>query len=401
MKTSAHFQLNPERRLLGAVAGADWRPKAQRHWDADLLQQVDWALIPELAQRNKMCCMMAAALREAEWPGVPADVRAELERMESGCHRRAMLQWSLLIQITRAAQKASLRFLTLKGPALGALLFERPFLRESSDLDILVAPEAWERFTELLHSIGLEKMTIGNLSSFQERFLRNYNHHDNYIHSDTGVHIECHFQMQRNRGLYRTDFDRLWREHITVEAGGEKVPLLCREEQLHYLGVHGAGHQWFRWHWLADVMALVNSADENFVQSARKRAEKQGNQDLFDSCFFLTEWIGGYTLPPSICEQVENNQAAMKIARRAFQISVAPNQQFVSDRAELLRCKLRDAVYVFQLKRTREYIFKACVMRFVCENDWRTLRLPNALIWIHPIIYPFHVLRRMITRRAV
>jgi hypothetical protein len=375
-----------ERRLLGAILAADWSSGTKRVWDPALFYGIDWTKIPDLSWQYKIRPMMAAALREAGWPGVPAEIRAAVETAERKCAAKTMWQLTLLAAIAAEAARQNLRFIALKGVALSLRLYGDPFRREAFDLDFLPSPGDRARFHDIIRNHGCCALTSGApLTPQQTAILRRYRHEDKFIHLPSGEIVESHNSLHHNQHLIKTDFEALWSARETVSLAGTCVAVMGEEDLVHNHIVHAARHCWERWKWLADLIALSRKADAARLSLWRQRAVRDGNADIFDSWLLLSAAVASYSLPQQALETAARNRRARALAKRALRLSAR-------DRAPGMGESFGDTLaihaYRLHLKPTARYLVVELAAALHRDRDWYAMRLPDRFIWMYYVLRP-------------
>lgn len=175
---------------------------------------------------------------------VPLDVRVELV--------------SALVEFL--ARREGIRALHLKGPAAARVL---GIHRTSSDVDLLVEPGSAERFLELLEEQGF----VG------EKALRDspWSHSLDLVSDEWGMHVDAHFRYPGTAVDDRVLFERLWRDHITVELGGRPCRTPDRAAHALLIGLHAARSPYGSLKWSeADAArsALSPAEEEELVRLA-------------------------------------------------------------------------------------------------------------------------------------
>jgi len=375
-----------ERRLVGEILAADWSVGAKRVWDKALFRDIDWSKIPKLAWQYKIRPMTAAALREAGWPGVPAEIRAALEAAEKRCCEKTMWQLKLLAALAAEAERRGIRLIVMKGVALSIRLYGNPFIREAFDLDLLIDPGEETRFHEILRAQGC-RVTASRprLTPRQTAILRRYHHDRGFLHLPSGMKIESHHKLSSNRHLIGTDFEALWSARETVPLTGSSVTVMGEEDLVHYLIVHAARHGWERWKWVADLIVLGRKADAARLSLWRQRAVREGNADIFDSWLLLSAAVASCPLPRQAFEAAARNRRACALAKRALDMSGGDRSLAeISSLAYMLKMR----IYRLRLKRTIRYLVTELAALMHRDQDWYTLRLPDRFIWLYYVLRP-------------
>lgn len=154
-------------------------------------------------------------------------------------------------QIKALFERESITFVLLKGSSIGKYYHE-PWIRLSSDIDILVREEDVERAKQVL---------ISNLNYK----VRKYNYHDISMYSPKGFHLELHFQILENEKKIDGLLEKVWDYVLPLEKE-QCQSVMSNEYMMFYLYAHmyyhfihgGCGIRYF-----ADVWVLENNMDYN------------------------------------------------------------------------------------------------------------------------------------------
>lgn len=387
--------LNAEQKLVGRILGADWSAGATRIWPVEWLQSIRWTTVPQLAWQYKIRPMVAAALREAGWPGVPAPVRALLEAAERDCVLKGMRQVSLLRDIAVAASARDLRFMVMKGVALSAHLYGDPLIREAFDLDLLVHPDDRDQLDDILTGLGFRPaLDRAPLTARQEAILARFHHDLKFFHPASGVVVERHHALSSNVHLIASDFDGLWARRDNARVADFTTPILGEADLAHYLAVHAARHVWERWKWIADLAALYSRAGDAGLRRLRNDIGWAGLPSVFHSSLLLVTVVTGLDLPTPLVRDALRDRKARQLAGLAMRMTSTPHTlasitsfgaMFVSIKYKL-RLKSHPAYWAFEL-----------AALFHHEEDWYRLRLPDRLIPLYYLAWPFLFVERRVS----
>ena len=394
---AAYSGASPEHGLIGSILAADWSVQARRVWDSRVFTGINWEQIPRLAAQHKVRPMVAVALREAGWPGIPVSVRERVEQAEIQCTRKAMVLLSLLAAVSGRAQSGGIRVLSIKGPALSQKLYGDPIIRESYDLDILVHPDDVAAMAEVLASAGIYPEFKGPaLSPRQTARLRHYNKHDLFRHAGSDAVVECHYSLDHNPWRLHIDFDDLWNRHQTVAVAGLPIAIPGDSDLIQYLCAHAARHIWDRWKWLGDFAAFCRVLNEKDLTEHRELAAGLGNSLMFDASLLVTVAVTGTRLPEGLGRKVSENGAASAAAHRA--LSLLLNGRGTDDLPSH-GYLFWQIVERFRLKPSwRCAAYEAAVLAHRPE-DWQANPLPDSMVWAHYPLRLLSLLGRMRVRR--
>lgn len=156
-------------------------------------------------------------------------------------------------QIKALFERESITFVLLKGSSIGKYYHE-PWLRISSDIDILVHEKDAEAAKQLL---------ISNL----HYKTRKYNYHDISMYSPQGFHLELHFKILENEKKIDGLLEKVW-DYIQPIEKGKCQEIMSNEYMMFYLFAHmyyhflhgGCGIRYF-----TDVWVLEKNMDYDRV----------------------------------------------------------------------------------------------------------------------------------------
>ena len=156
-----------------------------------------------------------------------------------------------------------------KGPALAYLAFNGASGREWGDLDLLVAPENYERAVELLKAEGFE--------TEQKELPRCYlklAYEITLIHNQRRVTVDLHRSAFSE--AFRDSFSLSQKNPFTVQINGHPVETFDPEEHLVLLALHGSKHGWRKLRWVYDLVALSSSHALNWQRVNEIATERGG-----------------------------------------------------------------------------------------------------------------------------
>jgi hypothetical protein len=387
-------ELTAEQRLIGNIMSADWSAGAVRTWPQAWFRNIDWAKIPGLSWQYKVRSMTAAAIREAGWPYVPADVRRALEEAERFCVSKSLRQVSFLKDIIAAAKAENLRIIVMKGIALSAHLYADPVIREAFDLDLLVHPDDRKRMDDVLLALGCTPTSnFAPLTPRQEAILKRFHYDRKFFHEASGTVLERHDALDRNPHLIATDFDDLWDRRAQARIGDYSAEILGDIDLAHYLGIHAARHAWERWKWIADLCVLYRRATEERLLQIRDEAEKSGFLTPFNSWILLVVATTGTTLPPAVTQGALHDRGARRLAARILRsTSIAQTIYTIRSHHYALPTYLSRVL----LKHNFRYVAFEIVTLFHRDEDWYAWRFPDPLIPLYYLLRPFsYIYRRL------
>ncbi len=219
-----------------------------------LATPIRWDLVLEQARRHQVIPLVYRNLRTLGFPGVPAQVRTELE----GVYRMNALRNTLLAQeLTQALQllgDAGVPVIPLKGLPLAESLYGDRTLRICEDIDILVPQRTVAQAFDLLVARGYR-------AEFKDRFFADLLLRSDIEYTVERVEQDFRYVLELHWGLPWWARDSwgpkdLWAEVQPKAFCGVPAYALSPEWEFLFLAGHAARHQWRGLKWLTDIHEL-------------------------------------------------------------------------------------------------------------------------------------------------
>ena len=199
----------------------------------------DWSYIIAAASSNRLDAILYHALdREEYLDEIPSPNLKELE----GRYRQTVINTEVYLEIAgRLAgdfAREKIDLVVLRGLALGITLYDKPYLRPFSDLDLLIRKEDIGPAREILRAAGFAALP----GTLPPRYFLHYHLHLSFKHEQRGVIAELHWALDHPYTLYAVDYDSLLAGRREARFRGTKLPLLASEDNLLSLCLHLRKH---------------------------------------------------------------------------------------------------------------------------------------------------------------
>jgi Uncharacterised nucleotidyltransferase len=348
----------------------------------------NWACVIDGAQRHLLAAQLLAGLRTCGSAQLPGAAIAELRRQTLAATRRSLAQIAEIGKLLRAFAAAGVRVLALKGVVLSTQLYGDASARGAHDIDLLVDPDRMVQADAVLLEAGYRR-AVGALSARQSATYQRWIKEFQYIHAATGGSVELHHRLCDNPYLLAWDFDTLWDERDQVRVGDTVIPTLPAKRLSLYLCVHSAGHAWERLRWLVDLAALLREPGR--VDAAIETAEAAGLAPaMLHAMIMAHDWLD---LPVDDRHLVRARAQAQvrRLDRIAAHLYAGPAWHEMPRRDSwpgLLRYSLWARLYRLSLKPDWRYRADQARREWFTPADWNTVRLPDALFWLYPLLRP-------------
>ena len=242
------------------------------------LRDTDIEQIVQSAMDHGVASLMHHALSQsASWADYPVDFRELLMIPVRQTMALDMLREQDLGPLLDQLADAGIRYLLIKGAGLAFTHYDRPFLRDRCDTDILFSDQgAFEQAWEILESLGYQRRNTlsGEFVGYQHCCWRK-------LGADVYQVLDCHIKI--NDYLFYADafgFEELMEHSVSVSQLAESARTLGPVHALLMACMHrvatiplGNAHRLI---WLFDMHLLAKSFSndewEHFLNLARDRA---------------------------------------------------------------------------------------------------------------------------------
>lgn len=375
------------------------------HPDAEALRRVrattpDWNFFTRGAQRHLLSPVLLAGLQADGAPPAPREVIAELHRNAAAAARRSLAQVAEVERLARAFAVADVRMLVLKGVALSIQLYGDPTRRGARDIDILIDPAQMMQADTILVTMGYES-PFDTLSPRESESYRRWIKEVQYVHPLSGVCLELHHRPSDNPVLLDWDFATLWREREELCVGNSSIATLPRQHLALYLCAHGAGHCWERLRWLLDLAELLQ--EPGSVDTAIAAADAEGlGSAMLHALMLAHDWFGLAVDGPHLARARADKQVQRldRILAHLYAGAAWSEMPHRGSWGGALRHSLWARLYRLSIKSDWRYRRRQVMREWFTPADWRTLRLPDALFWMYPLVRPIGWVVRRWQRHA-
>jgi hypothetical protein len=345
----------------------------------------DWDEVARLAQVHRVEGLVAQGARVAG----PGDrFSATADRVK----RQALEDLAETIRVTRALDSAGVRNAVLKGVPVGIRAFGTPTLKQSWDVDVLVAPSDAVAAARIISELGYRPRIPAR--PLTEAEFRRWSpvSKEAVFDAPTGRTVELHWGLSDHPMLLRG---------VAIEAAGEPVELLdgavvmtlSDAANLAYLAVHGASHGWCRLKWLADFAGFLAAQPVDARVAMIEDARACGTGFALDQALLLSRQLLASAVPaprPSAEAERLSGLAMVAIERRGQSDDLERDAEAKSAIREIR----------WGLVPGRRYRLILALQTLRGSEDRRLMALPPALGWIYWVIRPFSGLFRSVLRQA-
>lgn len=187
--------------------------------------------------------------------GIPVPVRDAIARLRKASRELVPLQLLELARVRDLLERAGIRYLTVKGPALAVLTTGDVGARGYGDVDVLVDPGSVAAVTDLLEESGWRStVPLPDPTGWAWRRLVHTGNELAFYGASSSV--DLHWRLDPTLDALPA-FAELWERRVTVEVGGLVVPTLAPRDALAHLCFNVARDEW---RWLRSLVDIHRTA---------------------------------------------------------------------------------------------------------------------------------------------
>jgi hypothetical protein len=378
-------RLAPEDRLCLLLARGTFPPATQTQ-ALDLLDTpLRWDIVLDRASTHAIVPLVHRNLERLEFYRVPTAARERLAVLTRVNAFRNILLREDLRHTLEVLGGAGLPVIPLKGVALAASLYGDAALRVSSDLDILVPPDAVARAFDLLLADGYEPAEPYTVGRSEIDWLLASNMEYGFVRRrpELVTILELHWDIAWRWQREGRAAEQIWKGAEPRVILGSRAWALSPEWEALYLMIHAARHRWQGLKWVVDIHELCVCCAVPW-----------------DAVFELATafgWDEAVRVSLGLCETLFDTPIPERCAGTPLPtwVRVFPSMQPPGD-------IWADALVPLQVLRRPDLRLRylARVLLLPTLADRRALRLPDALYALYYLLRPLRLCGRFAWDRA-
>jgi hypothetical protein len=342
----------------------------QQNSELEVDSSLKWDPLLESAYRHRVVPQLFRALRSHQMPA------ALKEQHDSN----ALHNLRLAGELKRILSFLPVSAIPFKGPVLALQVYGNVSYRQFDDLDLLIRKEDLSLAKEAL--LENDYMMIDRLRAPGKAAILKSQHHIQFLNTKLGILLEVHWQIAPKIYSFGLSVPDLFERAETINAFGQKIPTLSREDVLLVLSEHGARHYWSRLSWVCDIARICQLRLD--WQETLERARSLGILRATILAVSLTRDLLGTDV-----SEIHSQSADESVSRLALEVKNRLFDQFSPTDTHTerfyIRCRERD------LDKLRYYIYRATLPT---EEDLACIGLPNYLFAFYGLIRPIRLLNK-------
>jgi hypothetical protein len=366
------------------------RPNAERI--AELAREdINWLKVVDLANRHDVRPLLRQALKSVCWDSVPHSARLELDRFYKRNVQRSLVFAGELFRLLGEFERNGIPTAVLKGIVLAKVVYGDIFLREFSDLDLLVHESDVSKAEDILTACGYQADFPDK--DYRSAFLK-YQGQYAFRNKQDGISVDLHWRLSGKAEAFAVSAENIWPrlERITMYA--RTVPTLAHDDLALFLAAHGTKEGWKVLKWVCDFAEFLQKNQNDDWLAVLHRAEQRDSSRPLLLAMLLARTLLDAPAPPGLIDKARNNPAVRALAEKAQRrmLLTAPEGELRNFLNGLnTHDRLRDRLWpVATLVTTRTV------------GDYQAMPVPRPLWGIYYVTRPFRLAAKaaeMISRR--
>lgn len=248
---------------------------------------------------------------------VSPDTLESLRRRSADVAVRGLRMQRDLLDVMGGLEAAGIRAIALKGAAIALQVYGDSTVRNSVDVDVLVAPSAVSAAREVVLGLGYRDMHEVEIDARLSGLVLEREQELGFRHPRTGTDLELHWRIGPRFASDSLDARGIFERAEEVEILGRRIQSLGRLDVILALAVHMAEHEWLRIEDVAALSAALGRVDDADAVALENLAFSSGCLRRLHVGALLAESLGGASIPPNLAASARFDGAGGRLARWA------------------------------------------------------------------------------------
>ena len=274
---------------------------------------VNWGAFLATCRRHRVQGLAWHALHKLDVP-VPGPVRVALAGDARAISEHGLKAAREAARLADAFRAADIAMIFLKGLAVSKLAYGDPFLKMSSDIDILVQAHELAPAAALLVRLGCRLIEPADAAALLRwHSLRK----DSVWRNGDGLIVELHGRVADQEQVLPAFGVESTTQRVSVASNFE-LTTFADEELFAYLCVHGTAHNWSRLKWLADLGAMLGRRTPDEIAQLYDAARACSVGRCAAVALLLCRRLLGLALPERLVRALEQDRVARALVQNAL-----------------------------------------------------------------------------------
>ena len=368
----------------------------RKQFEVHCNKKIDWDIFNNLTKFHKVQSLVHNQFSHHSKAYFPENTMTLLENDHRYNAASSLLLSSELIKITRTFEEINLPVLLIKGLSVSNWLYEKPSLRSSGDIDLLINSDSWEMALSCMESIGYKMSPIRDRlvkgSQLSKQFI-NTQKDTVFVHEQNNVIVEMHWRFSSNYDVFPLSFDKAWKARTEFDIRSTSIQQLSPEMHALYLCYHGSKHGWDKLFWLYDIALLLLDERTDWKEICKIARKVNATASLG-----LALVLASRTFLVEIPETVKREGDMMKLGKQLSDeifLKILTDNPIETSAGILSKCKeIKWGSHISPLKSP---YFNGWLhfLTLPGVDDWESIILPDNLTHLYRLLRPFRLVLKV------
>jgi hypothetical protein len=244
---------------------------------------LDWKGLKEIACMEGVAGILYHRLRDTD---IPPSILNQLRHHYQSVVAQNLTALDALEKLEHALGSKRIEAMTLKGASLLEHIYPGVGMRPMSDLDLMVRPEQYERFVNLLLK----------LDYVPDAMIPHYFHRKKSF-IDVHIHALNTDRIANRAELFPSGMEPIWANSLPWQEGYRWIRRPDDVDNVLLLAQHLMKHSFSSLIWIVDICLLVENRDSAFWTRLNKRANQLAQTRPLSYALYLTKGLFGVEAP--------------------------------------------------------------------------------------------------------
>jgi len=257
--------------------------RALSHHSTPKTPYLDWKSLKEIACMEGVAGILYHRLKDTD---IPPSTLSQFRHYYQSVVAQNLIALNTLEKLEHALGSDRVEALTLKGASLLEHLYTGVGMRPMSDIDLMVRPEQYERFVNLLLKLGYVPDTMIP-----------HNFHKDKSVIDVHIHALNTDRIANRAELFPSGMEPVWANSLPWQEGFRWIRRPDDVDNVLLLTQHLMKHSFSSLIWIVDIYMLVKNRDSAFWTRLEKRADQLDQTRPLSYSLYLTKGLFGVEPP--------------------------------------------------------------------------------------------------------
>lgn len=345
---------------------------------------LNWDRLVALAQRHGLAPLLYAHLSQVCGAQVPAGTLALLQDYAQKNTAFVVMLTGDLVRLLKVLETNGITAVPYKGPAIAQALYGNVARRQFADLDILVRRrDVWEA-SRVIEAEGFEP--VCPIPGAMRARLLSHAYVRMFHRGSSRTLVELHWDIAEPHWALRFDAETMWRRLEPMPLPGTTALVPCAEDLLLLLCVHAVRHGTDKLEGIGSIAALLRRTPDLDWDGLWRQAAAMHCQRILAFGLLLACGLFDVPLPPQA--------AGLSRSRTLLAMARTTVRELVADRPPA-RTWRRQVSFQLRLKDSPADRARYCARALTSSpDDWATLRLPESLSFVYPLVRAVRLARK-------